>query len=60
LIDALTIKRVENGINGDPAQDFNITADSYVLVKGTDGKYKDTVTLTAHLININGTLQWYK
>ena len=49
-------------IDGDPAQDFNITADSYVLKKSspTATTYSNSVTLTAHKINITGDVKWYK
>ena len=42
-------------IDGDPAQDFNITADSYVLSADENGNIKSDskITLTAHVINID-------
>ena len=47
-------------VDGDPAQDFNITASSYALVKEskTATTYKNSITLTAHLMNINQQIQW--
>ena len=47
------------GEEGNDAQDFNITASSYTLIKGTDGKYKNNIVLTAHKLNITGTPDWY-
>ena len=50
------------GTNGSPALDFNITADSYVFKKASPSAttYTNTITLTAHKINITGSVKWYK
>ena len=49
-------------VDGDPAQDFNITANSYVLKKSfpTATTYSNSIVLTAHKINITGDVKWYK
>jgi hypothetical protein len=48
--------------DGTHAQDFNITADSYVLKKSspTATTYTNTITLTARKMNITGNVKWYK
>ena len=46
------------GVHGDSAQDFNITASSYALIKDKDGKPKNSITLTVHLMNIDQQIQW--
>lgn len=49
-----------DGTDGIDAKDFNITASSYVLSKDKQGVYKENIILTAHLLNIDGTVKWYK
>lgn len=49
-------------VDGSHAQDFNITADSYVLKKSspTATTYTNQITLTAHKMNITGDVKWYQ
>lgn len=49
-------------LDGDPAQDFNITASSYALMKtsSTATSYKNSIIATAHKMNITGNVQWRK
>lgn len=46
--------------DGAAAKDFNITASAYALKKGENGKYLNSITLTAHRINITDEIKWYE
>lgn len=51
------------GVDGASAKDFNITATSYAFVKAKeeDTTYKNSITLTAHKLNLgDATVYWQK
>lgn len=50
--DTETLLLIKDGFS---VKDFNISASSYVLVKDINNQYKNTITLTAHLINIDAS-----
>lgn len=51
-----------NGTDGISPKDFNLTASAYAIIKDKDGNIKgnNQITLTAHLMNVSGTVYWYE